>query len=525
MSVTVWAKSLAGQWQRIGTDRALGVWPEGLRATANDWGSNTCSFLLRRDPYAEFPDLLPFTPVDVDVAGQRVWSGFVWESPQQADERAVAVECRGWQYHLDDDLVDRLYVHSRLDAWQDARQSLATALTVWQPSGFVEASGGALVFGWEQDAQANAGQHVGVTLDLGRTEAKRVVLDLETIGGNAAFTFVIRGHDSGDPNPSAGDFTAGLAQDSATAMESLGTGFKSFTFTNPHRYVTLFLYRDDGVSALTAANHLVRVKQAMVFRSTVYESGNASVLKASQVATDLLPFCLLLDQRTHLIQDSPVSLPDFSLEDNTPRQGMEQANAVEGRQLRVTPERLLEYRPRPVVPLVVVGQAGLVGAARGSGESIHNRVVVKGNDSSGGRVVVDLGVSGDPTLADRRAFVRARGIRVSRAISTGTATDIADAALAEAMRTPFKGDLVARHGDVRLYRGGGPVHPAGVLRHAGELVHLPALVDPDNGNLGRDARMVAVTYDDDAGLAQVTLDNTRTDFETQLAKYEATGRR
>ena len=90
---------------------------QGVVASANDWGPDGFSFQLAAEEGARRPDLLPYTPVELEIGGMLAWSGFVWQRPSDANNYQVT--CRGWQYHLDDDLIDRVYVHTRLADYVD----------------------------------------------------------------------------------------------------------------------------------------------------------------------------------------------------------------------------------------------------------------------------------------------------------------------------------------------------------------------------------------------------------------------
>lgn len=120
--VVVRLQSLDGTWETCGVDRAAGIFPENVTLSSDSWGPKTASFDLRRDPMLPWPDVLAFTPVKIEVDGQLVWSGRVSETPsREGAESVMSVTCEGWQAHLDDDLVDRMWVHDDLTAWKDYR--------------------------------------------------------------------------------------------------------------------------------------------------------------------------------------------------------------------------------------------------------------------------------------------------------------------------------------------------------------------------------------------------------------------
>src|SRR4051794_28665505 len=114
-----------GVWETCGTDRGGGVVPENMVLSANAWGSDQATFDLRRDPKTLWPDVRAFTPVTVDVGGRRVWSGRVKETPSKdGADQTLSVTCEGWQYHLDDNVFERVYVHDKLGDYRDQRSFL-----------------------------------------------------------------------------------------------------------------------------------------------------------------------------------------------------------------------------------------------------------------------------------------------------------------------------------------------------------------------------------------------------------------
>src|SRR4051812_40536052 len=89
-------ETLDGQWETVGADRLRGIVPEHFTADADEWGSVTCGFQLRRDPGAIHPDLGAFTPCRVFIDGLKVWSGEVKETPSQdGDDQVINVAGRG----------------------------------------------------------------------------------------------------------------------------------------------------------------------------------------------------------------------------------------------------------------------------------------------------------------------------------------------------------------------------------------------------------------------------------------------
>jgi hypothetical protein len=57
-----------------------------------------------------------------------------------------------------------------------------------------------------------------------------------------------------------------------------------------------------------------------------------------------------------------------------------------------------------------------------------------------------------------------------------------------------------------------------MLAQTGELLRFNDLIDPDTGDLGRDGRIVEVTYNHDENSVVVTIDSSRTSFESLLER-------
>jgi hypothetical protein len=189
-------QALDGQWETAGVDRLRGIVPEDISLSANGWGPDTASFTLRRDPGAVHPDLTAFTPCEVEIAGEVVWSGRVRETPtKDGQDPQISVQGQGWQYHLDDDVYERFYVHTRLSDWKDVRTFPDAPLANFGTAGQVQSEGRAVTFGWANGAILAAGARVGVTLDLGPNASwRRIVALFERQGGTASETITVRAH-------------------------------------------------------------------------------------------------------------------------------------------------------------------------------------------------------------------------------------------------------------------------------------------------------------------------------------------
>lgn len=664
-------ESLDGVWEVTGRDRFPGVVPESLVCTYNDFGSDTASFVLKRQPGDIHPDLSAFGKVEIEVGGVKVWSGRLKEGPErEGSDFQVAVAAEGMQAHLDDDTFERMYAHTRMTEWTDTRQLPNTDLTAWKTSGSVENGEGVMTIGWAKNAQADANQHIGVTVDLGPySTCKRVVIDTETIGPSTAFTFAVRGHDGDNPNPPSGQYEDAIV----LGHESLTDTVRAGTFTKARRYLTILLFRDDGGSGLTTGDNLVKIKSVKAFSETAYESGNVSVLKASTIVRDvrarLLPLLANTDAK---IEDSAFSIEDFVIErQSSARETLQAANAYEDRLLQISVDDELIYRARSTDAALEAGPNALFeDASAGSGEEIVNKALAEGTGPDGTRVVAErsapqlsgvprelvaspafpnpsfatnttgwtalagtitrdtgtfdttpasgfldaaavqttiagsflrgvhyiiafrakASISGyrlhffttgvtpgafipwntpaptaftdyelhytpvadhtdltiqtyfanakyntidansdgwidsfqlyvsRPTLVDRHRFVRAKTLPIEAAVTTFTLSQLADTYLRSHMVTPFRGSLKAPAHDGLRRPSGDPVHPSQAGLYMGELVRLPGRIDPDTGAVGRDARVVGVSYSHADETADIQLDNRRGNFEALLAR-------
>jgi len=161
-------QALSGQWETCGSDRLRGIVPEGIQLQANANGSDTASFALRRDPAAIWPDLQAFTPVEIEIGGVVVWDGFINQTPTtETDGGSFNVNCKGWQYHLDDDSFEKIWVHSSLPAWKDITSFTDYDATRFPPTGALSVGDGAITLGWSTGDYLVKNTFSAVVLDLG----------------------------------------------------------------------------------------------------------------------------------------------------------------------------------------------------------------------------------------------------------------------------------------------------------------------------------------------------------------------
>ncbi len=511
---TVRVETLDGGWETLGADRLRGIVPEGIVCTSNRWGPDSCSFTLGRDPAAAGADLSTWTPVEIEVAGVVVWDGRIKATPT-AD--SVNVQGQGWQYHLDDDVYDRVYVHTRLGDYRDVRTFPTANRGSFREVGQVTAGSGAIALAWPANTPSIG--WAGAILDLGPgNTAKRVVIEWDSSNNDAGTTFFARGCDT--PDPTAG----GTVDAFSFTLGSGAIGTTAGTFSTAKRYVALFIFRNTSITP--AADIWIRLKSVKTFSDTAYESSNASVLTLDQVAVDALSRATqLLSSDRSEIQPGTFPIAEFAVTDQTPRQALTAANAYENYAIKMLPGRRLSVRTRPSVPVFEIGEwsgADFQDASAGSGDDIVNRFVVRGTGPDGAQIRVDRRSSdiGATTLADRRGFNHTRTMSAGAAITTAVGERIGDLYLRAHSTAPFAGSFRAVPGGVRHAGSATEPHPAWLLLATGELVRCMHRIDPDTGGFGRAGEIDTVTYTADALASDVALNENRAGLEALLARYQ-----
>ena len=387
--VTVRLRALDGTWEVCGADRARGVWPENVNGIrADQWGSKTVGFDLRRDPKALWPDIAAFTRVQIDIDGVHRWSGRVSQTPVRDDlDSVISVQCEGTQAHLDDDLYERVYVHTRLSEWKDARSvpdahlGAAYACAAGQVS-----ADGAITLTFPNDQAVVNNATVQVSLDLGESRAERVVIGLDLSNNSGDATVRLYGSNAAGEAQRAydlGDLTTG-----ASVLNNAGTpNSLRATFSTPVRYVMIAL-QWTGASATPTADVWARVTSALVCADTAYETGDVSVLKTDQIVKDALTSgTMLFSTDTSLVAAGTFNLPEFApAEPRTPRQVWEAADAFEDRLKQIDLLDRPVYRAKPTVPIVEVGAWSAMSfedASANDGSEVYSRVIVKATQPDG----------------------------------------------------------------------------------------------------------------------------------------------
>jgi hypothetical protein len=378
-------------WEAVGGDRLRRVAVENEQHSHNQWGPDKASFDLRRDPEEIFPDLRGGTPVKIEVGGELAWGGRITETPIVDDQdRVINVQCEGWQYHLDDDVLQRSWVHAKMSDWVDYRSLLQADLTTYRAAANVTTDKGLVTLSWPTGSTLTATDRVGVMLDLGQADAKRVVFTWDCSNNfGAGSTCQIFGSD----DPSFTTVEAG----GSFLMTGAASGTTPTTFTTSRRYL---LIRVIGAAATLAADVWVRLKSILVFRDTAYESGNASILTADTPVKDVLAFCPLLSTDTSQIQAGSFQIPDFAPDGyKTPREIIDAANAFENRITMVDEQARLVFKARPTSPVIARGSRSGGGSKDDSSNSladIYNRVIVEGTGPDGAQLNVERTAAQQP---------------------------------------------------------------------------------------------------------------------------------
>jgi hypothetical protein len=523
-------QALDGTWETVGVDRYPGVWAEGFQAASNEWGYDTCSFVLKRPTDVQHPDLSSFTPCEVYRGGSFIWDGRIKETPTtEGPDGQINVTGVGWQAHLDDDLYERIYVQSDMTAFRDQRDFLEADLRTFRPAPQVNVQG-SLSLMWPQGTSVNTGEAIAATYDLGPYSTAARVSMTSAISSVNNVRQSIRGHDTTDPYGTGSEEI--LAYTPTTNPSPLwdqpgyvpGTycSPQSATFSTPHRYVSCVL-SFYGVPSVMGADAGVKFGQVIMFGDPAYESGGASVLKASQIIADAITTaCPLLSPDRSQIQATSFSLPDFALDGpHTARDVITAANAIHRWRTRIKRGRVPEFAPLPNAPLVKVGAWGgskFQDASVGSGEEIYSRVFVTGTGPDGADLIVDRSATPGTTLVDRRGFTRTKELQIGSALMTALANQLGDVFLATHARTPLKGSLDIQPGGLRSVATDEPIHPSELLNNTTELIRLSHLIDPDTGAVGRDGIIESVSYSEETETASVQLDNDRNSFEQLLQR-------
>jgi hypothetical protein len=519
----------AGQlWTVLGSDESRGLVAEGLSLTADTHGPQTAGFAVKRDPTVLHPDLGPFAACDVEIGGVPVWSGRVWETPgTRGEERSMSVSGRGWQSHLDDDVLRRGWVHTRISDWRDQRSYLGADLTKHVAPPVVGDDRGVIGIGWPNGSPVATGHFVGITLDTltWGSPFTAVAAELDMVNPHAGMRLWIRAHDTETPHVFSGfdDFVASYTTSNIAGVGS-GPSYLTGEVSTARRYATIMMVSD--VTGTVGADHILRIRRVVLYQNSALRGSNASsLLKASDVVRGVLSAGVtpLLSSDQSAIEDTTFSIPHFAPDGyQAPRAFLEAANAYHDWLWGVDARRRLFFRPRPAAPLYEVGEwsgSAYDDQSTGSAEPLYNRVIVEGQGAGG--ETIHVARTATSPLLDRHGLTRTMVLQVGAVLTTASAEAIGDAWLAEHARAQMRGSLrVVGMGGVRTTEGR-PVHPSELLIAPGQRIRFMHMVDPDTGGQGRDGTIASVSYDHDSETASVEIDSERGRFDALLARLGA----
>jgi hypothetical protein len=410
--LSIVVRALDGEWETLGSEstRYRGIVPENVQFSADPWGSSTCSFELRRHAGALHPDLAAFTECEIWVAGLKCWSGRVKETPtREGADPIISVQGQGWQYHLDDDLYQRMYTRMRLDGFTDMRSSLTATLgeAGLAAAGQVSIDGTAITLTYPSGALFYSGTTVGCYLDLGLEPAswmRTISLEATTSNNTPGVSVYARASSSGPDNST---WSGGSYEDAiSTPLTTIGAGPYAWLHNcaTPRRWLQLFIFLPAGAGAATGADHWVRFHRVMLHSDPSWGFGGYSSLKASAVVNDALSRTTVkLSSDRSLVEpvDDQFPIPEFEMSSHqTPREVISAVNAFENYETKVDVERRMIFGPRSTAPLYEIGEwsgAEFEDASANSGEEILNRVIVQGTSAGGVPISVERWANG-PTL-------------------------------------------------------------------------------------------------------------------------------
>lgn len=415
--VTVRLQALDGTWETCGADRAIKVIPESETHVHDGWGPKTAGFTLKRSVISLWPDLGAFTPVEIEIGGVIVWDGRIAETPTKGTWE-INVQCEGWQAHLDDDVYQRVYIHSKLTDWKDARSFSESNLAAFQAAPQIQAQQGSIVISFPNgSAVIQNVTTAGVILDLGPGgAAKRVLMNpAASTFALGTYTCKIRGANSIPALlPEGGGETL-------TEFDPSGaSGTVAGTFATTFRYVVIYIART-GVSLTEAADRTLKITAISVFADTAYEAGNTSVLTGDVIGKDALERgTLLLSSDFSQIAKVTFHIPDFVLSKaSTPREVWEAANAYYNYITKLLTGRRFSFQPRPTAPQLEIGawsQADTEDTSANSGAEIYNRALIEATGQDGSALSVERSAAQQPGVL----YLSPEGVPENPSFATNT---------------------------------------------------------------------------------------------------------
>jgi hypothetical protein len=437
-------------------------------------------------------------------------------------EAQINVQCGGWQFHLDDDLYKRVYVHSMLTDWKDGRSNLAANLAYYTAAWQVQVEAGVITIGLAEGATTAADTVGGVLLDLGEPAAKTVSVTFgESTFQTGAYNLYVQA--GAGPEPPQLDVFAPF--DPGTSPGTL-TG----TVGTMARYVLIVIQRETAAAPETASRS-IKITGIDVFSEAEYESGGSSVLKASTVIESALPYAPLLSTDLSQIDTAAdeFDIPSLVLSSpQTPRQVAEAVNTFHGWLTYIDLERRMVFAPLSTEPEWEIGAWSgeqIQDASAGEAADLYDAVIVTGTAANGEALTVTVTAAelNATTVIGERGFTRAKTISLSNATDETVMAKIGRVWLEDQLEVPYGGAITAPVGAIRAVLGGQPQHPSLVCRHVNQLLRVSHAVDPSSGGIGRDGRIVSCQYNHSEQTAQISLGARTDSVQALLERLAVTG--
>lgn len=510
-----------GRWSTIGTEDAQGITAENLSMNADEHGPLTASFTLRRLHDIPWSDLLAATQVKITADGNTVWGGRINQTPGsgKGTQAQIAVSAQGWQSHLDDDQLDRGWVHNNLAAWQSSADfpgwmNLGATAAVNAQKGVN--SGAQPILMWSIGDTQTLNTSVSTTIDLGPNRTWiRAVVQVASKDTTNLVLYVIGTNE---------DWWNGASRIDAITGQALTTGAtQTFagSLTAARRYCHVMLFSTPATTVNIAQDRGSALLDAKLFADTTYESGNVSTLVASQVATTTLLSGILplLSKDTSGITPTVFALPTFWPQGyQTPRQIIGAVNAFHDYLWGVDANATLFFKARTTTPDYEMGEWSgddFADASLGNLDGLYNRCIVQYADLAG-RPGVAI-VTGSSPILTLQGLTRTMTVAPGAALTAAGATQIGGAYLARKITAPLQGGISVGPKDVRTMFGQN-IHPAQLLNATGKRIRLMNRVDPQTGAFGRVGTIVNVAYDAATEKATLQLDNSTTSLDALLAR-------
>lgn len=406
--VTIRLQVTDGRWETVGVDRFPEVDPESLSLSANDWGSDTATFVLRRRPADVHPDLRAFTPCEVSIDDALVWSGRVRETPtQDGEDPNIQVEGQGWQYHADDATYSKVYVKRGFDNCVPTRDIATWDVGQYVASNAETSIGASLTLATQEGSQSPP---AGITamsaiFDLGEWDAfQRVSLTVR--GGNSNLAFGIYATDVPGARTEAFELSAQMLGPVVIELQcsrrfrylEVQAGQQSLVQASSGSWIQVL-----GARFFYSSNSSYRIGTATTGVNSV-AAGSESNLTASFVARDALALtCPLLSKQVDRVANTSFIIPQFITDgQKTAREVWQSVNALHLWRMQVDVDRKLVFQPPPAQAAFEVGAWGgavFQAASENSAEDIYNEVIVEGTRENARREHISRTTGHQPLTA------------------------------------------------------------------------------------------------------------------------------